>query len=109
MLSGPLRAAWKRPGAELEGWCQQLPMLLSLTYVLSLMCFLLQIAHPIANRWGAETVHPIDADEMGIVSILLWTAVMMSAVLLLLRHRAVPFGALALVLALKRRRDRLPI
>jgi hypothetical protein len=39
---------------------------------------------------------------MGIVSILLWAAVMMSAVLLLLRHRAVPFGGLALVLVQSR-------
>jgi hypothetical protein len=100
MLSGPLRAAWRRSDAELEGWGRRLPMLLSFTYVLSLMGFFLQIAHPIANLWGAEAVHPIDADEMGIVSILLWAAVMMSAVLLLLRHRAIPFGGLALVLAL---------
>jgi hypothetical protein len=80
-----------------------LPMVLSLTLVLSQITFFTQIGHPIANLWG-HGVRPLllanAAQEFGIVSILLWTTFLMGAVLLLLHRGAAPVGSLTLMLTL---------
>lgn len=98
MASGPLRAALRRrPGR----WRDELPLVLSLTFVVSSLTFFTQIAHPIANLWaarGAYTTH--DATELGIVSLLLTTVILISPLLLLLRHARLPAGAVFIFIAL---------
>ena len=104
IVSGPLRSAWGQPDTELEGWWRRLPMLLSLTLVLSQVTFFTQIGHPIANLWGGGSARPAlfanDAQEFGIVSILLWTMFLMGAVLLLLHRGGAPIGSFTLMLTL---------
>jgi hypothetical protein len=103
IYTGPLRAAWRKSNAETKGLAQQLPMLLSFTFTLSLLTFFTQIAHPIANLWGAEVVAPTTTDqlkEQGVISILLDTALLMGAVLLLVRRWSLAPGALSIIFTL---------
>jgi hypothetical protein len=105
IIAGPLRAAWRRPEADAQGWRRQFPMLLSLTLVLSLFTFFTQIAHPVANFWGRgrgpDRLTPAGVhQELGIVSILLTTAVVMGVLLPTVARRALPVGSLTLILTL---------
>ncbi|MBI1742632.1 PD40 domain-containing protein [Candidatus Acetothermia bacterium] len=54
IVSGPLRAAWHRSPSK--GWSGLLPMLLSLTFLLSLLTFMTQFAHPVAEPWIAQKI-----------------------------------------------------
>src|SRR5215831_18761197 len=58
IMSGPLRAAWRRPdGASSFTWRHQLPMLLSLTFMLSGFTFSAQVLHPLVGL-RAATARP---------------------------------------------------
>src|SRR5262249_27951080 len=59
IVSGPLRAAWQRPGAP-ASWVAHLPLLLSLTYVLSLCTLVTQYADPFVLPLAAQS--PFGAD-----------------------------------------------
>jgi hypothetical protein len=104
VLSGPLRSAWGRADLERQSWTRRLPMLLSLTFVLSQITFFLQIGHPIANLWGRGTARPERfanlIQEAGITGILLASIVLVGAVLLLLHRGGAPAGALTVMLGL---------
>jgi len=98
MTSGPLRAALRRPAAR---WRDELPMLLSLTCVVSNVTFFTQIAHPLANLWAAGPGRSSsDITELGIVSMLLTTVILTAPLLLLLRQGRLPFGAVTIMLGL---------
>ncbi|MAG35804.1 MAG: hypothetical protein CL878_06120 [Dehalococcoidia bacterium] len=51
VLGGPLRTAWQRT-APVHGWLGWLPPLLSLTFMLSILTFMTQFAHPLVNPWA---------------------------------------------------------
>jgi len=53
ILSGPCSAAWQRPEGGAPGWWRLGPAVLALTGLLSIATLLFQIAHPVANLWGA--------------------------------------------------------
>ena len=95
MASGPLRAALARPAG---GWWTELPMILSLTFVVSILAFFTQIAHPIPNLWAMPGVMAHPRTELGITGILLTTAILSAPPLLLLRHGRLPAGAATIVL-----------
>ena len=98
MTSGPLRAALRRPPAR---WRDELPMLLSLTSVVSNLTFFTQIAHPLANLWAAgHRRASSDVTELGIVSMLLTTVILTAPLLLLLRQGRLPTGAVSIMLGL---------
>jgi hypothetical protein len=102
IASGPFRAAWQRAEAPTPDWVRQAPMLLSLACMLSVCTFITQIAHPIANLWGAGSP-PNPAwlfEEMGVVSFLLDTGLLMGLILLAVHRWRLPLGALTLVLTL---------
>src|SRR6266542_3498681 len=64
MLTGPARAAWRRAGSDAavdDGWRAQLPMVLSLTYVLALFAFFTQYVHPLSSGWASAGWQPIGA------------------------------------------------
>ena len=99
MASGPLRAAWQRKTPE-NGW-RQLPALLSLVFTLSLLTLFTQIAYPIANLWGVGTnVPPYDLMELGVVSFLLDTVLLMGFLFLAMRRWTLPRGAFTLIFTL---------
>ena len=107
MVTGPLRAAWARstaPGDVLAA----LPLVLSLTFVLSLCTFFTQFAHPfvypladaayLANAGGVDS----GTDEaLGLASILLQGTLLSGVILLAVRRAALlPLGALTLLFTL---------
>jgi len=98
MTSGPLRAALRRPAGR---WRDELPMLLSLTCIVATLTFFTQIAHPLANLWAAGPRRwSQDVTELGIVSMLLTTVILMAPLLLLLRQGRLPVGAVTIVVGL---------
>jgi hypothetical protein len=97
-LSGPLRAAWRRPGAR-PSWRQLGPAIFSLTFTFSLLTFFTEYASPLITPWPI-----IDASgsgpTRGITDILLITALSMSFVLLALRRWRLPFGTFTFMFGL---------
>lgn len=112
VVSGPLRAAWLR--ADLgprPAWVTALPMLLSLAFLLSLLTYVTQFAHPFVDPWATlsflrRSLHSyrygqfIFGESMGVLSIMLQTGVLMGVVLLVLQRWALPPGSLTLVFTL---------
>jgi hypothetical protein len=98
MTTGPLRSALRRPPGR---WRDELPMLLSLTCLVSNLTFFTQIAHPLANLWAAGPRRwSQDVTELGIVSMLLTTVILVAPLLLLLREGRLPTGAVAIMVGL---------
>jgi len=96
MTSGPLRAALRRPAGR---WHDELPMMLSLACLVANLTFFTQIAHPIANLWAAgRATH--DITELGIVSMLLTTVILVAPLLLLVGQGRLPRGAVTVVVGL---------
>jgi hypothetical protein len=97
-LSGPLRAAWRRPGAT-PSWRQLGPAIFSLTFTFSLLTFFTEYASPLITPWPV-----IDSagsgPTRGITDILLITALSMSFVLLALRRWRLPFGTFTFMFGL---------
>ncbi len=109
ILSGPFRAAWRRPSGQngdLRGRGDLLPMLLSLTFVVSLWSFMTQFAHPLVEPWAAagdrpRTQHlPTLRQSFGVVSILFQVGPLMGPVLLTVLRWILPLGSLTLVFGL---------
>lgn len=98
MTSGPLRAALRRPPGRRR---DELPMLLSLLCIVSNLTFFTQIAHPLANLWAAGPRRwSQDVTELGIVSMLLTTVILIAPLLLLLRQGRLPVGVVSIVVGL---------
>ena len=78
IVSGPFRAAWRRPGPATA--MSVLPMLFSLAFTLSVLTFFTQIAHPLV-RPRAAGVAPLTEptifflQALGVSGVLLQTAV----------------------------------
>jgi hypothetical protein len=106
IMSGPLRSAWRRPNTiSHQSWASWLPMLLSLTFTLTMFAFLTEFAHPFIHVSAAGYVPPLPAlasayTSLGIISILFQTALLMSLVLLVVKRFVLPFGALTFVFTL---------
>ena len=106
IMSGPLRAAWKRPDrGSTPAWRQQLPMLLSLTFLLSGLTFSAQALHPLVPLRRAASLP--GAHEMlfylqalTIASVLVQVMLKMGAILLALRRWRLPLGSITLVFTL---------
>lgn len=96
IFGGPLRAAWLRRDGGRPGWGALAPALLALTYILSLLMFFTQYAHPVVKSRVDQTGL---GETLGVVSILLQSAIMMG-VLLAIRRWRLPLGAFALMFAL---------
>jgi hypothetical protein len=98
MASGPLRAVLRRPPVS---WLRDLPLLLSMTYVVSVLTFFTQTAHPLANLWAsAGRRNSADVTELGLVSFCLTSAILAGPVLLLLRHGRLPLGGPTIMIGL---------
>jgi hypothetical protein len=100
-MSGPLRAAWSDGLAS--GWLARLPMVISLTFTLSIVGFFTLFTEPLVNPWAGESRRLSLAElgrSLGIASIVLHTGVLMGLVLLAVLRRPLPPGALTLVFTL---------
>ena len=98
MASGSLRAILRRPPST---WLRDLPSILSLTFVVSILTFFTQTAHPLANMWaiGTRPSSP-GATALGLVGFLLTSAIVIAPVLFLLRHGRLPTGGLTILIGL---------
>lgn len=128
IATGPLRAMWRRT-SERSGHSlvSLLPMLLSITFTLSLITFMAQFDHPFEDSWASITYQPLNTaaccmrpltfpdpwapisyspstlifgQTIGITGILLQTAILMGFVLLVVRRWSLPFGSLTLIFTL---------
>jgi Tol biopolymer transport system component len=55
IISGPLRAAWLRlPKNTTHSWRKLFPMVLSIAFILSILTFMTQYAHPFVNAWASK-------------------------------------------------------
>ncbi len=101
-MSGPLRAAWRRPESATRGWRALLPMLFSVTFILSVFTFFTEYAHPFV-RLTASFIYPANyvgvqnSLSLGLVSILFQAALLSAIVLLLVRRFTLPFGAFTMI------------
>jgi hypothetical protein len=104
MVTGPLRAAWRRPETA-PSLLRAVPMLLSLTFLLSVLTFFTQVSHPLVRPRpagygpGAEPLIFL-TQALGVSGILLQTALLMGLVFLAMRRWTLPRGSLTLVFAL---------
>ena len=103
IVSGPFRAAWRR--SDLGSISAALPMLVSLTFTLSILTFFTQIVHPlvrpraigIAPGWDQQVFF---LQALGVAGILLQAALLMGIVLLAMRRWTLPAGSLTLIFVL---------
>src|SRR5579859_6835448 len=93
VASGPLRAAWRRPttafAATWRGWLAQTPMLLSLAFTLTTLTLITQYAHPFVWPLAAtpdRTADPQFGQELGVLSIVLQTGLLMGLLLFAVRR-----------------------
>jgi len=96
IVSGPLRAAWRRPGRAI-GW----PAIASATLTLTTLTFFGQFDHPFTSQWAALTqtfVPPQAAEELGMLGVILESALLMGVVLLLVRRFDLRPGTLTFVM-----------
>lgn len=104
--TGPLRVAYRHSTPEAANGWVQLPMLLSLTFTLSVFTFFSQDLHPMINAWIAGGPRPSSQDAifyrsaLGVASILLQSGLLMGIILLALRRWTLPTGSLTLLITL---------
>lgn len=99
-ISGPLRSAWRRVG--LHGWRDLAPAILSVTLLFTLFTFFTQYANLFANAGVMNMPEPFGASRYftevtSVIYILVPAALMMGALLMLVRRWQLPFGAAAVM------------
>ena len=95
IVTGPLRAAWRRPGTRAP-WTA----VLSATLLLSMFTFFDQFNQPMVTTWASAQVLPETlryAQELGILGIMVQTALLTGVVLYLLSRFTLPFGSITLI------------
>lgn len=98
IVTGPLRAAWARPGRA-AGWRQLFPALLSLLIVLSILTFFTQYANLFSQNIGLTGRRSNAIWDIAAISLFVITPLVTMFVLLLaLRRWTLPFGAVTFIL-----------
>ena len=112
IVSGPLRSQWRDARAEPDGgrWWMHLPTLLSASALFSVASFVTMVINPFVNPLAAisdsshlqaniPSIQPSFhlTQELGVLSILLQTAILMLVVLALVQRFSLPFGSFALL------------
>lgn len=96
IVTGPLRAAWKRAGARAP-WTA----VISATLLLSMFTFFDQFDQPLVNAWaGGQIAFPETVrftQELGILGIMVQTALLTGVILYLLSRFTLPFGSITLL------------
>ena len=101
IVSGPLRAAWARePGGR---WLSQLPMVISLTFTLSIVSFYIGFSQPLMSPWASARLRLDPAEvgyTIGIESVFLYSGVLMGLLLLTVLRQPLPLGGFTIVFTL---------
>jgi hypothetical protein len=99
IVTGPLRAAWRRPGTQAP-WTA----IISAGLLLSMFTFFNQFDQPLVNTWAATRAADSSAiehlQELGILGIMVQTALLTGVVLYLLGRFTLPFGSITLLVGL---------
>jgi hypothetical protein len=98
IVTGPLRAAWRRPGTRAP-WTA----IISATLLLSMFTFFDQFDQPLVSAWAATPVLPATlryVQELGILGIMVQTALLTGVVLYLLSRFTLPLGSITLLAGL---------
>ena len=99
IVTGPLRAAWRRPGTQAP-WTA----IVSGSLLLSMFTFFDQFDQPLVNTWavtrGTDPSAIQHAQELGILGIMVQTALLTGVVLYLLSRFTLPFGSITLLVGL---------
>lgn len=101
VVTGPIRAAWRRAVPEREqGWKTLLPLVLSLIATLMIFTFFTEFAHPFSHLGAIVGVPDNQAKSFGAAGILLEAALLMGFLLLAVSRWRLPLGSLTLLFAL---------
>src|SRR6266446_6260633 len=100
IVSGPLRAAMRR-GGDRSTW----PAIISGALTLSMLTFFLQFDHPLIDRWAAGTVADPRGpmwmeEELGMIGLILYAAIVAGLLVILLRRFDLPIGAVTVILTI---------
>ena len=99
IVTGPLRAAWRRPGIQAP-----VTAIISASLLLSMFTFFDQFDQPLVNPWAGTQVGSQStiayAQQLGILGIMVQTALLMGIILYLLSRFTLPFGSLTLLVGL---------
>lgn len=103
IVTGPVRALGHRRGTA-AGWKALFPMLLSLTFLLSLLTFITQFAYFPSNTWIITAVARSGftgyaSQSLGVLASMLHSALLMGILLPTVRRWRVPVGTVTLMLA----------
>jgi hypothetical protein len=105
MVTGPLRAGLHRGATVARSWISRMPMVASLTLLLSLFTFFTEYASPYGSTWVALAPDSGPRglvflyQSVGLAGFLIQPAVLMALVLFVLRSRPLPGGSLTLLLS----------
>ena len=103
IMTGPLRAAMRRVDMKAAlGWSKLLPMLLSLVMLLLMATFFTEFANPfVRTRLVTSFSQFANTNQaLGVAGILLQTAILMGAILLVLRRWTLPAGTMTMLFTL---------
>lgn len=100
IVSGPLRAAMRR-GGNRATW----PAIISGALTLSMLTFFLQFDQPLIDRWAAGTMPDPRGplwmeEELGMVGLILYAAMVAGLLVLLLRRFELPIGTVTVILTI---------
>jgi uncharacterized membrane protein len=99
IVTGPLRAAWRRPGGEAP-----MTAIISASLLLSMFTFFDQFDQPLVNPWAAAQAGSPSTiayvQQLGILGIMVQTALLMGVILYVLSRFSLPFGSLTLLVGL---------
>src|SRR5712692_329338 len=98
IVSGPLRAAVRR-GGNRATW----PAIISGALTLSMLTFFLQFDQPLIDRWAAGIVPDPRGpmwmeEELGMIGLILYAAMVVGLLVILLRRFDLPIGAVTVIL-----------
>ena len=98
VMSSPMRAAWRSTSATTRlSLGAQLPLLLSISFTLSVVTFITAYLHPFVDFWPTSWSGGDGSQILGVGSILLQTALLMGFVLGAVRHWHLAWGSLTIV------------
>jgi hypothetical protein len=99
IVTGPLRAAWRRPISRAP-----FTAVISASLLLSMFTFFNQFDQPLVNPWAVRTAAVSDTtrylQQLGILGIMVQTALLTGIVLYLLNRFTLPFGSITLLAGL---------
>jgi len=109
IVGGPMRAAWLRPATTVKPrWFSQLPLIISLTFILCALAFMTSFAHPFVSLaatsqykivgYSVYTTYLNDlVESWGVLGILLQSGLLIGTMLLIIRRQRAPLGTFTLI------------